>query len=51
MEVFVTHLHKIMLDVFKRRCDSAGTIRYFVRFVERFDPPGTSKVEIDSEAL
>ncbi len=35
MKVSVTRLRKIMLEVFERRSHSAGTNRYFVRFVER----------------
>jgi len=32
----VTHLRKMMLEELERRNYSAGTIRYYVRFVERF---------------
>ena len=32
----MTHLRKIMLEELERRNYSAGTIRYYVRFVERF---------------
>jgi integrase/recombinase XerD len=32
----VTHLRKMLLEELERRNYSAGTIRYYVRFVERF---------------